>query len=74
MLVLAQGKPGWAALNRLVLREMTFADAVERGLVRVEGDAAKAAELFGLLDDFSLTFEVHEPKRESRAAPARPGS
>ena len=63
-----------AALNRLVLREMTFADAVERGLVRVEGDAAKAAELFGLLDDFSLMFEVLEPKRESRAAPARPGS
>ena len=53
---------------------MTFADAVERGLVRVEGDAAKAAELFGLLDDFSLMFEVLEPKRESRAAPARPGS
>src|SRR5437773_1486255 len=63
-----------AALNRLVLREMTFADAVERGLVRVEGHAAKAAELFGLLDDFSLMFEVLEPKRESRAAPARPGS
>jgi alkyl sulfatase BDS1-like metallo-beta-lactamase superfamily hydrolase len=63
-----------AALNRLVLRELTWADAVERGVVRVEGDAAKVAELFALLDDFSLMFEVLEPKREARAAPGRPGS
>ncbi|HEY7542814.1 MAG TPA: alkyl sulfatase dimerization domain-containing protein [Methylomirabilota bacterium] len=63
-----------AALNRLVLREVPFTDAVERGLVRVEGDAAKVAELFGLLDDFALMFEVLEPRRESRAAPGRPGS
>jgi len=63
-----------AVLSRVVLREMTFADAVERGLVRVDGDAAKVAELFDLLDDFSLMFEVLEPKRESRGAPERPGS
>ncbi len=61
-------------LNRVVLREMTFTDAVDRGLVRVEGDAARVAELFGLLDDFSLMFEVLEPKRASRGAPAPPGS
>jgi alkyl sulfatase BDS1-like metallo-beta-lactamase superfamily hydrolase len=63
-----------AALNRLVLRDVAFTDAVERGLVRVEGNADKVAELFALLDDFSLMFEVVEPKRESRAAPGRPGS
>ena len=63
-----------AALNRLILREVAFTDAVERGLVRVEGNAAKVAELFGLLDDFALMFEVLEPRRESRAAPGRPGS
>jgi len=63
-----------AALNRLVLREVAFTDAVERGLVRVDGNAAKVAELFGLLDDFALMFEVLEPRRESRAAPGRPGS
>jgi alkyl sulfatase BDS1-like metallo-beta-lactamase superfamily hydrolase len=63
-----------AALNRLVLRELTWADAVERGVVRVEGDRAKVAELFALLDDFSLMFEVLEPKREAPAAPGRPGS
>jgi linear primary-alkylsulfatase len=60
-----------ATLNRVVLRELTFADAVERELVRVDGDAAKVAALFALLDDFSLMFEVLEP---TRGAPAPPGS
>ena len=63
-----------SVLNQLVLREATFADAVAQGLVRVEGDAAKVTELFGMLDDFALMFEVVEPKREPRAAPAPPGS
>ena len=45
---------------------MTFADAVEHGLARIEGNPAKVAELFGLLDDFTLMFEVVEPKREQR--------
>jgi alkyl sulfatase BDS1-like metallo-beta-lactamase superfamily hydrolase len=53
-----------AVLDRLVLREMPFADGVQRGLVGIDGDPAKVAELFGLLDDWSLMFEVVEPKRE----------
>jgi linear primary-alkylsulfatase len=61
-------------LNRLVLREISFADAGARSLVRVDGDGAKVAELFGLLDDFSLMFNVVEPKRQPRAAPGPPGS
>jgi alkyl sulfatase BDS1-like metallo-beta-lactamase superfamily hydrolase len=52
-----------AALSRVVLRELTFADAVERDLIRVEGDHEKVAALFGLLDDFVPMFEVLEPKR-----------
>ena len=32
-----------AALNRMVLREVAFTDAVVRGLVRVDGDGAKGA-------------------------------
>jgi alkyl sulfatase BDS1-like metallo-beta-lactamase superfamily hydrolase len=52
-----------AALNRLVLRELTFADAIERGVVTVTGDPAKVIELFDLLDDFTLTFDVVEPHR-----------
>jgi alkyl sulfatase BDS1-like metallo-beta-lactamase superfamily hydrolase len=63
-----------AALNRLVLREVSFADAVTQGLVRIDGDTGKVADLFGLLDDFSLMFEVVEPKQEPRAAPAPPAS
>ena len=58
-----------AMLNRLVLREMPFADAAQRGLVRIEGDSSKVVELFGLLDDFTLMFEVVEPKRETEAVP-----
>jgi alkyl sulfatase BDS1-like metallo-beta-lactamase superfamily hydrolase len=50
-------------LNRLILREIPFVDAVEGGLVAVDGDRAKVAQLFGLLDDFTLMFEVVEPKR-----------
>jgi alkyl sulfatase BDS1-like metallo-beta-lactamase superfamily hydrolase len=63
-----------AVLNRLVLREVSFADAVAQGQARIDGDAAKVAELFGLLDDFSLMFEVIEPRREPRAAPGPPAS
>jgi alkyl sulfatase BDS1-like metallo-beta-lactamase superfamily hydrolase len=54
-----------AVLSGLVLRETSFAEAVARGLARVEGDAAGVAGLFGLLDDFSLMFEVVEPKRRA---------
>jgi alkyl sulfatase BDS1-like metallo-beta-lactamase superfamily hydrolase len=52
-----------SVLNRLVLREMTIADAVARGLVRVDGDLEKVVELFSLLDDFTLMFDVVEPRR-----------
>ncbi len=54
-----------AVLNRLVLRETTFADAVQRGFVRIDGALDKVVELFSLFDDFTLMFEVVEP-------PARP--
>ncbi len=60
-------------LDSIVLRELTLADAVQRGLVRVEGDPARVVELFDLLDDFTRMFEVVEPKRP-RAAPGPPGS
>ena len=53
-----------AVLDRLVLREVSLPDAITQGLVVVEGDTAKVTELFGLLDEFSLMFEVIEPKRQ----------
>ena len=52
-----------ATLDRLVLRELPLADAMHSGAVRIDGDAAKVGELLGLLDDFSLMFQVVEPKR-----------
>ena len=52
-----------ATLNRLVLRELTVADGVARGLLAVTGDAATVIALFDLLDDFALMFDVVEPRR-----------
>jgi linear primary-alkylsulfatase len=51
------------ALDRLVLRELSWPDAVERNVVRVEGDVTQVADLFTLLDDWRLMFEVVEPLR-----------
>jgi linear primary-alkylsulfatase len=50
-------------LDRLVLRELTIAEAIDRGLVAIEGDRTAVARLFGLLDDFALMFDVIEPRR-----------
>jgi len=52
-----------AALDRLVLRELGFAEAIQRGVVTVAGDAHKVIELFDLLDGFTLMFDVIEPHR-----------
>src|SRR5262245_43839157 len=53
-----------AVLNRLVLREISLANAIARGLVMVDGEVGQITELVDLLDDFSVRFEVVEPKRE----------
>jgi alkyl sulfatase BDS1-like metallo-beta-lactamase superfamily hydrolase len=53
-------------LNRLILRELPLGEAVDKGAVAIAGDAAKVAELFGLLDDFTIGFEVVEPLRSGR--------
>src|SRR5262245_37804375 len=47
------------------LRELAIPDAVQSGGIRIDGVAGKLAELFGLLDEFTLMFEVVEPKRSS---------
>jgi alkyl sulfatase BDS1-like metallo-beta-lactamase superfamily hydrolase len=53
-----------ATLDRLILRELPIPEAIQSGSVRIDGDPAKLAELFSLLDQFTLMFEVVEPKRE----------
>jgi len=52
-----------AVLTHLLLRELALPDAFGKGLVTVDGDASAVADLFGLLDDFTLMFEIVEPKR-----------
>ncbi len=48
-------------LNRIVLREVAMPDAFAQGLVKIDGNPMKVAELFGLLDDFTMGFNVIEP-------------
>ena len=57
-----------ATLNRVILREVALPEAMAQGLVKVEGNAMKVAELFGLLDDFSMNFNVVEPLRAGSCA------
>ncbi len=59
-------------LDRIVLRELTVADALARGLVAIAGDGTRLAELVGLLDDFSMGFPVVEPGEGRLPSPARP--
>jgi alkyl sulfatase BDS1-like metallo-beta-lactamase superfamily hydrolase len=54
---------GRPVLDRLVLRELTIAEAIDQGLVAIAGDRAPVALLFALLDDFALMFDVIEPRR-----------
>ena len=61
-------------LNRVILRELALPEAMGQGLVKIAGNGAKVAELFGLLDDFSMGFEVIEPLRASLSPPAGRGS
>lgn len=54
---------GRPVLDRLVLRELTIEEAIDRGLVAIAGDRTRVALLFALLDDFTLMFDVIEPRR-----------
>lgn len=53
-------------LNRIILGELALPDAIAQGLATVEGDAGKVAELFGLLDEFAVGFEILEPLKPER--------
>ena len=51
-----------ATLNAITLQETTFPQAVQAGLVRVQGDARKLGELLAMVDTFNPMFNVVEPK------------
>jgi alkyl sulfatase BDS1-like metallo-beta-lactamase superfamily hydrolase len=53
-------------LDAIVLQRTTFPQAVEAGLVKIEGDPSKLALLLSLLDTFNPMFEVVEPKTPVR--------
>jgi alkyl sulfatase BDS1-like metallo-beta-lactamase superfamily hydrolase len=57
-----------ATLNGIILRELPLAEDIAQGRITIAGDAGKLAELFALLDDFSIGFPVVEPHRASRGA------
>jgi alkyl sulfatase BDS1-like metallo-beta-lactamase superfamily hydrolase len=53
-----------ATLTRLILQQVSPADAVRQGIMAVTGDPGAVFELFDLFDDVSPTFEIVEPKPE----------
>ena len=53
-----------ATLNRIILRELALPEGIASGAVQVDGDPQKVAELFGLLDDFTMAFDIIEPRRQ----------
>ena len=58
-------------LNRIILREIGAAGGDRRRVSsRSRATAMKVAELFGLLDDFTMAFEVIEPLRSSTLSPS----
>jgi alkyl sulfatase BDS1-like metallo-beta-lactamase superfamily hydrolase len=61
-------------LNRIILRELALPEAVAAGLVHITGNAPKVAELFALLDDFTIAFEVVEPRNLATDPQAPPSS
>ena len=49
-------------LDRILLREFSISEGVQSGSVRIDGGPGKLAELVELVDEFTLTFEVVEPR------------
>ncbi len=52
-----------AVFNAVVLRQRTFAEAQQQGVLAVSGDAAKLTELMSYFDDFDPAFAIVEPRR-----------
>ncbi|WP_323614489.1 alkyl sulfatase C-terminal domain-containing protein [Pseudomonas putida] len=48
-------------MNKLVLKETTFKDAVGAGDVKVEGAEGKPEELMSYMDNFDFWFPIVTP-------------
>jgi alkyl sulfatase BDS1-like metallo-beta-lactamase superfamily hydrolase len=55
-----------STLDAVTLRKMAFPEAVQAGLIKIEGDPTKLIELLGMLDTFNPMFEVVEPRRAAQ--------
>jgi alkyl sulfatase BDS1-like metallo-beta-lactamase superfamily hydrolase len=53
------------ALDGIMLRRVTFPEAVQSGQIKVAGQAERVADLFALFDTFNPNFEIVEPKKPS---------
>ena len=49
------------ALNDVLTQQATVQDKLSSGEIKIEGDAQKLAELFGLMDDFDPWFNIVTP-------------
>jgi alkyl sulfatase BDS1-like metallo-beta-lactamase superfamily hydrolase len=47
------------------VKKATVAQAIASGAVEVEGDTGSVEALFGMLDDFSMQFEVVAPRKDA---------
>jgi alkyl sulfatase BDS1-like metallo-beta-lactamase superfamily hydrolase len=48
-------------LDHVLLKQMTFPEAIKAGEIRVEGDPRKLGELLSMLDEFTPGFPIVEP-------------
>ncbi|MFZ6645642.1 alkyl/aryl-sulfatase [Undibacterium sp. TJN25] len=50
-------------LNAIMLKQLTFPQAVQTGKIKLGGPPDKLVELFSMLDEFNPMFEIIEPKK-----------
>jgi alkyl sulfatase BDS1-like metallo-beta-lactamase superfamily hydrolase len=50
-----------AALTKVMQQYLKMSEAVEAGVVKVNGNSATLLELFGLFDEFHMSFNIVEP-------------
>ncbi|MNT78705.1 hypothetical protein D3C72_2179590 [compost metagenome] len=50
-----------ATLEQIALKQLDFPTAIQKGLVKLQGDGKKLGQLLGSLDTFSPQFNVVTP-------------
>jgi len=50
-----------STLDEITLKQKTFAEAAKAGDVKIAGNGAELQELFGMLDEFQLMFDIVTP-------------